>query len=68
METYTPFVGVLSNEEFLEFTNKGTVKNFENYEFIEGKRTTSGERLYVAGAFKIDKKRNKTGNNELGQE
>ena len=62
------FVGTLSNEEFLEFTNNGTIKSFENYEFIEGKRTTtSGERLYVVGAFEIDKKRNKTGN-ELGQE
>lgn len=68
VKAYYPFVGTLSNEEFLEFTNNGTIKNFENYEFIEGKRTTtSGERLYVVGAFEIDKKRNKTGN-ELGQE
>ncbi len=68
VKTYYPFVGTLSNEEFLEFTNNGTIKNFENYEFIEGKRnTTTGERLYVVGAFKIDKKKNKTGQ-ELGQE
>lgn len=65
---YYPFVGTLSNEEFLEFTNNGIIKDFENYEFIEGKRiSTKGERLYVVGAFEIDKKKIKTGN-ELGQE
>lgn len=65
---YYPFVGTLSNEEFSEFTNNGNIKKFENYKIIEDKKiTTSDERLYVVGAFKIDKKRNKTGN-ELGQE
>lgn len=68
VKAYYPFVGILSNEEFLEFTNNGTVKDFENYEFIEGKRiSTKGERLYVVGSFEIDKKKIKTGN-ELGQE
>lgn len=68
VKAFYPFVGTLSNEEFLEFINNRTVKNFENYEFIEGKRSsTESERLYVVGAFKIDKKKIKTGN-ELGQE
>lgn len=68
VKAYYPFVGILSNEEFLEFTNNGTVKDFENYEFIEGKRiSTKGERLYVVGAFEIDKKNIKT-SNELCQE
>lgn len=68
VKAYYPFVGTLSNDEFLEFTNNGTIKNFENYEFVEGKRTTTtGERLYVVGTFEIDKKKFKTGN-ELGQE
>lgn len=65
---YYPFVGTISNEDFLAFTNNGTIKNFENYEFVEGKRTLiEGERLYVVGAFEIEKERNKTGS-ELGQE
>lgn len=64
---YNPFVGPLSNEEFLEFVNNGAIKDFENYEFVEGKRiSTKGERLYVVGAFEIDKKKIKTGS-ELGQ-
>lgn len=63
VKAYYPFVGILSNEEFSEFINNGTVKDFENYEFIEGKRISiKGERLYVVGAFEIDKKRIKAVN------
>ena len=66
VKAYYPFVGALSNEEFLEFANNETIKGFENYEFVENKRvTTTGERLYVVGDFEIDKKKNKTGS-ELG--
>ncbi|MBQ6992598.1 MAG: hypothetical protein IJN50_06830 [Clostridia bacterium] len=67
VQAYYPFVGTLSDEEFLEFANNGTIKSFENYEFVEGKRSTTGERLYVVGAYEIDKKKIKTGS-ELGRE
>lgn len=68
VKAYYPFVGTLSNEEFQAFTNNKTIKNFENYEFVEGKRIpTNDERLYVVGAFEIDKKKIKT-TSDLGQE
>ena len=61
VKAYYPFIGVLSNEEFLEFTNNKTIKNFEKYDIIEGKRTvTNGERLYVVGTYEIDKEKNNT--------
>ena len=57
-----PFVGVLSNEEFLEFVNNNTIKNFKEYEYIDGKKIyISGERLYVVGKLEIEKEKN---NNE----
>jgi len=65
---FYPFVGTLSNEEFLEFINGEVVKNFQNYEYVEGKRNPiNDERLYVVGQYEIDKKNIKTGS-ELGQE
>ena len=59
VNAYLPFVGALTNEEFIEFAHNGIVKNFENYEYIEGKKTNiPGERLYVVGSFEIKKEKN----------
>lgn len=55
---YYPFVGDLSNDDFLEFTNNGIIKSFENYQFIDGKKTTTtGKRQYVVGEFEIDRQK-----------
>lgn len=63
---YLPFVGDLSNEEFLKFTNNGMIKGFEDYKYVEDKKVaTTGERLYVVGANEIDKKKTKP-SSELG--
>lgn len=68
LEGYCPFVGLLSNEEFKEFINNGTIKSFSNYEYIDDKKvTTMGKRSYVVGVHEIDKKKIKP-SIELGEE
>ena len=57
VRAYYPFVGVLTEEEFLEFKENGIIKSFQNYEFVEGKKNNiSDERSYVIGKFEIEKK------------
>ena len=51
-----PFIGDLSDEEFAEFTQKGTIKAFKKHKYVDGKRIeTPGERMYVVGSFEIKK-------------
>lgn len=53
---FYPFVGIMSNEEFEDFVGGGTLKTFDNYEFVDNnKKTLSNRRLYIVGIYKIEK-------------
>ena len=56
VNAYYPFVGPLTNEEFLDFVNNGIVKSFDDY-YIKGKQyeKTGAKRMYIVGKYKIDK-------------
>lgn len=53
---YYPFIGTLTNEEFLDFVNNGKVKSFDDY-YIEGKqyKKTGTKRNYIIGKYEMDK-------------
>ena len=55
-KAYCPFVGVLTNEEFLDFVNNGTIKSFDDY-CIKGKEheNINRQRMYVVGKYEIEK-------------
>ena len=57
VNNYFPFVGEMTNEEFEDFINTGSLKKFDNYEFINvsKKNIINPERFYVVGSSKIDK-------------
>lgn len=56
LKRYEPFIGILSNEEFLDFINNGLLKSFENYYYIEKKPKIDGtQRQYIVGEFEIEK-------------
>ena len=57
VKNFYPFIGDLSNEEFEDFVNKGILKSFDDYEYINGshKRQINRQRLYIVGSFKIQK-------------
>jgi len=61
VNAYYPFVGTLTNEEFLDFVNNGIVKSFDDY-YIKGKQyeKTGANRMYIVGKYEIDKE-NKNG-------
>lgn len=55
---FFPFVGKMSNEEFEEFVDKGILKTFDNYEYVNNnteRRALNNQRLYIIGAYKIEK-------------
>lgn len=56
-KAYFPFIGILSNEEFEDFINNGTLKSFTNYEYINGNQRVPLEtkRSYIIGSFEITK-------------
>ena len=55
-KVWVPFVGAISNEEFLDFINNGTIKSFDEYYCIMNKQEKTGkERLYVVGKEEIKK-------------
>ena len=57
-KVFLPFIGELSNEEFLDFINKGIVKGFNNYQYIGNERQVlNSRREYVVGAFTIEKEK-----------
>lgn len=58
LKTYYPFVGELSNDEFIDFANNGVLKTFDNYEYHNGnnKMIDCSKRVYVVGSFQIKKK------------
>ena len=57
VRTYLPFVGEMTNEEFENFVNNGTLKSFNNYEYINGneKVILNQDRAYVVGSYEINK-------------
>lgn len=61
VNAYYPFVGTLTNEEFLDFVNNGIVKSFDDY-YIKVKQyeKTGAKRMYIVGKYEIDKE-NKNG-------
>ncbi len=59
-DSFYPFIAIISNDEFIDFLNNGTIKNFPNYryEIKNGKSIRVNEdnnRLYVVGQYKIQK-------------
>ena len=56
--TYYPFVGELTEEEFMDFINNGALKNFENYQYIgKEKQQLDSSRNYVVGSYSIEKEK-----------
>ena len=53
---YYPFVGTLTNEEFLDFVNNSKVKSFDDY-YMNGKQKekTGIQRKYIVGEYEIEK-------------
>ena len=56
VNAHYPFVGTLTNEEFLDFINNGTIKSFDEY-YMKGKQIeiTGAHRMYVVGKYEIVK-------------
>ena len=61
VRAYYPFVGTLTNEEFLDFVNNGVIKSFDDY-YMNGRQyeKTGTQRMYIVGEYEI-KKDNKNG-------
>lgn len=61
VQAYYPFVGTLTNEEFLDFVNSGVIKSFDDY-YMNGRQyeKTGTQRMYIVGEYEI-KKDNKNG-------
>lgn len=53
---YYPFVGTLTNEEFLDFVNNGVIKSFDDY-YMNGRQYEKAgtKRMYVVGKYEIEK-------------
>ena len=63
INAYLPFVGVLTNDEFIDFVNNGTLKSFEDYYIkMKEKVPTEKERTYVVGEYQIEKEEEPTNN------
>lgn len=53
---YYPFVGILTNEEFSDFLEKGMIKSFDDYDLIKSNQQKKiGTRKYVVGQIEIKK-------------
>ena len=62
VKAYYPFVGILTNEEFLDFVNNGVIKSFDDYYMNGNKKEKTGtQRMYIVGNYEI-KKENAIGN------
>ncbi|MBR1936991.1 MAG: hypothetical protein IJ842_04775 [Bacilli bacterium] len=56
INAYYPFVGVLTNEEFIDFINNGTIKSFDDYYMKNRQEEKNGsQRIYVVGKYEIEK-------------
>lgn len=58
VNTYYPFIGALTNEEFLDFISNGVIKSFDNY-CIKGNQyvKTGTHRVYIVGKYEIRKEK-----------
>ena len=56
VRAYYPFVGTLTNEEFLDFVNNGVIKSFDDY-YMNGRQyeKAGAKRMYVVGKYEIEK-------------
>lgn len=55
VRAYYPFVGILTNEEFIDFVSNGTIKSFDEYYIKHGRREKTGaKRMYVVGKYEIE--------------
>lgn len=56
VRAYYPFVGTLTNEEFLDFINNGVIKSFDDY-YMNGRQYEKAgtKRMYVVGKYEIEK-------------
>ena len=53
---YYPFVGTMSEEEFIDFASTGNIKSFEDYHMYEKEKVSNGkQRQYVVGQYEIEK-------------
>lgn len=56
VRAYYPFVGTLTNEEFLDFVNNGVIKSFDDYYMNGSQYEKAGtKRMYVVGKYEIEK-------------
>ena len=56
VRAYYPFVGTLTNEEFLDFVNNGVIKSFDDYYMNGWQYEKAGtKRMYVVGKYEIEK-------------
>ena len=56
VNAYYPFLGVLTNVEFMDFISEGIIKSFDEY-YIKNKEKekTGTQRMYIVGKYTIDK-------------
>ena len=56
VRAYYPFVGTITNEEFLDFVNNGVIKSFDDY-YMNGRQCekTGTQRMYIVGEYEIKK-------------
>lgn len=56
VRAYYPFVGTLTNEEFLDFVNNGVIKSLDDY-YMNGRQYEKAgtKRMYVVGKYEIEK-------------
>ena len=56
VQAYYPFVGTLTNEEFLDFVNNGVIKSFDDYYMNGNQKEKNGmQRIYIVGKYEIKK-------------
>ena len=59
VKDYYPFIGVLSNEDFLEFLDSGIIKSFRNYYFTDSQCVTDNTvRSYIVGKYTMQQESN----------
>lgn len=61
VRAYYPFIGTMTNDEFIDFINNGTIRSFDDYFMNEKQKEMTGtQRMYVVGEYSIDKQKSIT--------